>query len=128
MEQVDSVAPAPIAPVARRKIWPAVVAVLALAAAVIAAVTLTGGKSHSKHITQLGYDDGPWPFTVSAVDIKCKNGDALLRIEGIDYALDDKARAAGYPSSFGGYWLDDPSTPGAKEPIFKLIMQAEDLC
>jgi len=102
---------------------------LVLAVAGIAAVTMAGGKSHTAHITQQGYTDGIWPFTVPAVDIKCKSGDQeLLTIGGTDYALNDDARSAGFPSSFGDYWIDDPSALGAKMPIFEFIMKAKDLC
>lgn len=98
-----------------------------VAAAAAWAVTAAAGKSHTQHVTQAGYS-GIWPFTVSEVDLRCVDGGKdLLRIGGVDYAFNGKAIDAGYPS-FGAYWLDDPSTPGAKMPTFELIMQADKLC
>jgi flagellar basal body-associated protein FliL len=106
-----------------------IAAAVAIAVAVGAwTVTAMTAKSHSKHVTEASYSDGPWPFTVAAVDLKCiDGGEALVRIAGVDYAFNGKAIDAGYPS-FGTYWLDDPTTPGTKLPTFRLIMQAEDLC
>ena len=114
----------------RRNRFPLLAAGMAvLAGAVVAAVMLLGGKSHSEHITQQGYSAGPWPFTVAAVDIKCVDGSKeLINISGTDFALNDDARSAGYAQNFGSFWIDDPSTPGAKLPIFQLIMKAQDLC
>jgi hypothetical protein len=132
MEQVDWKAPAgnaPGAPRNRRKLLLAGGTVALAAAIAIAAAMLTGGKSHTAHITQQGYSDGPWPFTVAAVDIKCEDGSKeLIGINGIDYALNDDARNAGFPGNFGPFWIDDTSAPGAKMPIYQLIMKATALC
>jgi hypothetical protein len=110
-----------------RKLLIATGVAVAVALGAWVATTMTA-KSHSKHVTETSYSGGPWPFTVPAVDLKCiDGGEALVRIAGVDYAFNGKATDAGYPS-FGAYWLDDPTTPGTKLPIFSLIMQAEDLC
>lgn len=112
-----------------RRNLPLAAAAVLVAAVATAAVMLTGGKSHTAHVTQQGYSDGPWPFTVAAVDIKCESGSKeLIAINGTDYALNDSARSTGFPGDFGSYWIDDPSTPGAKLPIYKLIMKAQTLC
>jgi hypothetical protein len=110
-----------------RKLLIAAGVAIAVAAGAWTATAMTA-KSHSKHVTEASYSGTPWPFTVPAVDLKCiDGGEALVRIAGVDYAFNGKATDAGYPS-FGAYWLDDPSTPGAKLPTFSLIMQAEALC
>jgi len=110
-----------------RKLLIAAGVAVAVAAGAWTATAMTA-KSHSKHVTEASYSGAPWPFTVPAVDLKCINGgEALVRIAEVDYAFNGKAIDAGYPS-FGAYWLDDPSTPGAKLPTFSLIMQAEALC
>lgn len=112
----------------RKGRWLLAAGVVALVVAGVAAVTAFNGKSHSRHVTQQEYSGSQWPFTVPAVDLQCKDGKTLLRINGTDYALNDAARNAGYPGNFGSYWIDDPSTPGAKLPIYQLIMQADSLC
>jgi hypothetical protein len=131
MEQLDqNTIPSATAPSKTgSRTWLLLLAGFALGVAAVMALTLTGGKAHSKHVTQQGYSDGPWPFTVTAVDIKCVDGSKeLIGINGTDYALNDDARSAGFPSNFGPFWIDDTSVPGAKMPIYQLIMKAKTLC
>jgi hypothetical protein len=54
--------------------------------------------------------DWRWPFTVGAGTVGCSSGAAVFRANGVDYALNDVARANGF-SALDQIWLTQHSGP-----------------
>lgn len=80
---------------------------------VVPAVWSSASSSSGGSVRITPADVQPWPFTVSAVVLRCHDKALTVTAAGTEYALNGTALAAGYPSA-DPIVLPDPNGVGLK--------------
>ena len=86
-------------------------------------------KDGMQHVTATEYGS-EWPLTLAEGDLACHGDGAitLKSMEGIEYALNDKALGGGYRAPLAIWKYDENMASGVNLPLTPLIQRGRQLC
>ncbi|WP_421865081.1 DUF2511 domain-containing protein [Motiliproteus sp.] len=93
---------------------------------IVGAVVIFWGSDETEAVSRNQFG-AAWPFTVEAGSVRCYQGAAVFRADGVSYQLNGVAGGQGY-ASIDPIWRDNPDLPGAKIGLGPILEIALDLC